>query len=148
MAGHNLGAELVNYSCLMGMERGSHIRRGLLSPTNFGSASNFLNHVGYLCESFNPDLPGFGPRFTVALPLTPGGVRNNRIDLHKVGVFINTREPEKDYLIVDCKNLEKITWMYDQTPFRSVAFLIADAKSQENRFLALPKDVLGFPKNG
>jgi len=137
---------LVNYTCLMGMERGSHIRRGLLNPTNFGSASNFLNYVGYLCESFNPDLPGFGPRFTVALPLTPGGVRNNRIDLDKVKVFVNTHEPEKDYLIADCTDLDKITWMYDRTPFKVVAFLKGDANSKENRFLALPKDILGFPK--
>jgi len=147
VSGHNLGAELVNYSCLIGMERGSGMRRGLLSPTNYGSASNFLNYVGYLGEIFNPDLPGFGPRFTVALPLTPAGIISNRIDFQKLKAFMKTHQPERDYICVGCEDLEGITRMYEMTPFRVVAFIKRGTLLGENTFFALPKDVLGFPEN-
>ena len=80
VCGHNPGAEMINDACLIGMERGSRIRPGLLKPTHYASASNCLNYVGYLGEKFVPDLPGFGPRFMVALPLTPAGMICNRIN--------------------------------------------------------------------
>ncbi|MBW1800156.1 MAG: GNAT family N-acetyltransferase [Deltaproteobacteria bacterium] len=146
-AGHNLGAELVNYACLIGMERGSGIRRGLLNPTNYGSASNFLNYVGYLGESFKPDLPGFGPRFMVALPLTPAGIISNRIDFQKLKVFMETHQQGRDFLLTGCEDLEGITRMYEKTPFRVAAFIKEGTLSEENTFFSLPKDVLGFPEN-
>jgi hypothetical protein len=148
VAGHNLGAELVTYSCLIGMERGSRLRRGLLAPTNYGSASNFLNHVGYVCESFHPDLPGFGSRFIVALPLTPGGVLNNRIDPEKLEAFVREHEAERDYLLLDPVDLEGIRRCYGETPFRIAAFCRKGRVLEDNRFLALPKDRLGFPQDG
>jgi hypothetical protein len=148
VAGHNLGAELVNYSCLIGMERGSRLRRGLLAPTNYGSASNFLNHVGYVCESFHPDLPGFGPRFIVALPLTPGGVLNNRIHPEKLAAFVREREEGRDYRLLDPADLDGIVRCYEASPFRIAAFCGKDGRFEDNRFLALPRDRLGFPPDG
>jgi hypothetical protein len=148
VSGHNLGAELVNYSCLTGMARGSHMRRGLLSPTNYGSASNFLNYVGYLCESFHPELPGFGPRFIVALPLTPGGIMNNRIDHEKLKAFVLAHEEGRDYLLLDPLDLEGIERSYRESSFRIAAFCKKGTIVEDNRFFALPKDQLGFPKDG
>ncbi len=148
VAGHNLGAELVNYACLMGMERGSRLRRGLLAPTNYGSASNFLNYVGYVCESFHPELPGFGPRFIVALPLTPGGVRNNRIDLDKLDAFVRAREEGLDFRLLDPLDLEEIDRCHRESPFRIAAFCKKGRFFEDNRFVALPKDRLGFPAAG
>ena len=148
VAGHNLGAELVNYSCLIGMERGSHLRRGLLAPTNYGSASNFLNHVGYVCETFHPDLPGFGPRFIVALPLTPGGVLNNRVHPEKLETFMAGHEEGLDYRLLDPLDLEGLRRCYEESPFRIAAFCKKGRMSGENRFLALPQDQLGFPPAG
>jgi len=146
VAGNNLGAELVRYSCLIGMQRGSRIRRGLLSPTNYGSASNFLNYVGYLGESFNPNLPGFGPRFTVALPLTPAGMMNNRIDLDKLKTFIERHKKNQDYRIVACEDLEEVTRLYQESPFRVAAFIRGGTIwGEQNAFFALPKEVLGLP---
>ena len=147
VSGHNLGAELVNYACLLGMERGSGIRRGLLNLTNYGSASNFLNYVGYLGESFNRDLPGFGPRFMVAMPLTPAGLVSNRIDFQKLKAFMETHQPERDYICIGCEDLEGITRTYEMTPFRVVAFIKGGTLLEENTFFALPKDVLGFPES-
>jgi hypothetical protein len=148
VAGHNLGAELVNYSCLIGMERGAGIRRGLLAPTNYGSASNFLNYVGYVCESFHPELPGFGPRFVVALPLSPGGVMNNRIDLEKARDFVLSHEENRDFLLLDAEDLEGIVRTYRGPDFRIAAFFKKGPFADTNRFLALRADVLGFPPAG
>ena len=106
VSGQNFGAMLVRYTCLLGMERGARLRRGLLSPTNYGSAANFLNYNGYLCDEFMPDLPTFGARFTVCMPLTPGALMNSRIDLEKVRAFVDSREPGVDYRLVDCEDIE------------------------------------------
>ena len=143
--GHNLGAVLVSYTSLLGMERGSKFRRGLLSPVNYGSASNFLNYVGYICEYFHPDLPGFGPRFTVCLPLTPGGLTNNSIDQSKLKMFLETHKPDRDYRVVACEDLEAITVMYEESDFRIAAFMKKGVFGPENQFFALPYEALGFP---
>ena len=144
VAKHNIAALLITYTSLMGMERGAKIRRALLSPTNYASASNLLNHVGYICETFYPDLPGFGPRFGMVLPLTPGGLKNNRIDYEKIKKFVNKGSNGQDYVIIECENIESIFKIYNNTSFRVVAFLKAGIVSKENYLLALPKEELGI----
>ncbi|MFH1134775.1 MAG: hypothetical protein V1816_01680 [Pseudomonadota bacterium] len=144
--GRNLGALLVSYTSLEGMKRGARLRRGLLSPTNFGSGANFLNHVGYLGESYHPCLPSFGPRFVVVLPLTPAGIGNNRIDQEKMLEFIDQGEPEKDYRLIDCENLDLISDTYNNTDFRVAAFVKKGMLSDRNQLLALAKSALRFPE--
>jgi predicted RNA-binding protein len=137
-AGHNLGAELARYSALLGMERGSRVRRGSVGLTNYSSAANTLNHVGFVAAAFYEDFPVHGARFDLALPLTPGGVTNNRIDLDKTRIFLDTHEPERDYVLVKCPDASRLAEMYRQTSFRVVAFLKAGIGTPDNTFLALP----------
>src|SRR5262245_53069070 len=40
VSGENLAAELASYSSLIGMERGSMLRRAFVSPTNYASLAN------------------------------------------------------------------------------------------------------------
>ena len=143
--GRNLGALLVSYTSLEGMKRGARLRRGFLSPANFGSASNFLNHVGYICESYYPDLPSFGPRFVVVLPLTPAGVINNKIDKSKLLDFIKAGTPDKDYRLIDYDDLDGILECYRDTEFRAAAFVKQGEVGDKHQFLAIPRRHLNFP---
>ena len=139
---HNLGADLATYTCLVGIERGSRVRRAFLSPTNLRSAANILNYVGYTAENFDLNIPGHGPRFVVTLQLTPAGIRNNRIDLDKARAFMNSHQVGRDFAVVACADVDGRTRMYRDTPFKVVGFLKASAHSQEPRFLALPESRL------
>jgi hypothetical protein len=146
VSGANLAAELAKYSNLIGMERGSRVRRAFVSPSNHASVANTLNHVGFIAEALDLNVPGLdGPRFTLAMPLTPAGVRNNRIDLDKISSFIDTHEAGKDYATLPASNLEKLVEMYGRTSFKVVAFLKAGQNLVQHTFFALPEDSLGLP---
>jgi hypothetical protein len=141
VSGSNLAAVLATYSCLLGMERGSRLRRAFVSPGNHASLANVLNHVGFIAETFAPTVPGHvGPRFILAMPLTPGGVRNNGIDHDKVRTFMAEHKEGRDYVVVPCGNLDELAALYRETPFRVVAFL----RAAEDAFLALPRERLGI----
>jgi hypothetical protein len=144
-AGANLAAELASYSSLIGMERGCRVRRAFVAPGNHASAANIFNHVGFIAESFDLNVPGHhGPRFVLAMPLTPAGVKNNRIDPEKMRRFIDTHQAERDYMIVAASDLDALGRMYSHSPFRVVAFLKAHQGQAENAFLALPEESLGL----
>jgi hypothetical protein len=146
VSGANLAAELANYSSLIGMERGSRVRRACVSPSNHASVANTLNHVGFVAEALDRNVPGLdGPRFILAMPLTPAGMRNNRIDLDKLSSFIDTHEAGKDYAILPASDLERVTEMYERTSFRVVAFLKAGRNTAQHAFFAVPEDSLGLP---
>jgi hypothetical protein len=146
VSGANLAADLAYYSSLIGMERGARFRRGFVSPGNFASAVNSLNHVGFIAESLKVNVPGHqGPRFILALPLTPAGVKNNRIDPEKIGVFMKAHRADRDYLTLPVCDLERLVQTYSETPFKVVAFLKAGADRAEHEFFALREDNLGFP---
>jgi len=139
---HNLGAELATYTSLIGMERGSRVRRAFVAPTNLKSAANILNYVGYTGEQFDLNIPGHGPRFIVSLPLTPAGVRNNRISPEKTLAFLDSHQLGVDFALVACADVVGISEMYRQTRFRVVGLLRAGFYRQEPCFLAFPEDDL------
>jgi hypothetical protein len=141
--GRNLGAMMATYTALVAMEKGAYIRRAFMSPENFGSVFNVLNHVGYLCDAFYRALPGFGIRFRIALPLTPAGLRNNRVDPARAAHFVATHEEGRDYLLLDPRDTDRLEYCYAHTGFR-VAACLNTAKAGP-RFLAFPKDRLGLP---
>ena len=105
-----------------------------------------MNYNGYLCDEFMPDLPTFGARFTVCLPLTPGALMNSRVDPEKVRAFVDSHEPGVDYRLVDCEDLKGIGDMYEEDVFKIVAFIKGeDGASTGHRLFALPKKILGIP---
>ena len=147
VAGANLAAELASYSNLIGMERGSQFRRAFFSPSNYASAANLLNHVGFVAEGLDLSVPGHhGPRFVLVMPLTPAGVKNNRIDLEKIGAFMDTHRAGHDFATVAASNLDQLVETYAKTPFKVIAFLKVGRDLAEHAFFALPADSLNFPR--
>jgi hypothetical protein len=148
VSGANLAAVLANYSNLIGMQRGSRFRRAFVSPNNHASAVNLLNHVGFIAESLSLSVPGHhGPRFVLVMPLTPAGMRNNRIDPEKLRLFMDTNRAGRDYATVPVSKVEQLADMYAGTPFRVVAFLKAREDRSEHAFFAVPKGSLGLTKS-
>jgi hypothetical protein len=139
-SGDNFGAALARYSSLLGMERGSRVRRAFVDCTNYGSLANILNHVGFVAQWFYKDVPVEGARFDIALPLTPAGVTNNRIDLEKTQEFVKSAEAGREYALIPCAEFAKLARMYAETPFRVVAFLKAGPITPEPSFLAIPEE--------
>ena len=81
------------------------------------------------------------------LPLTPGGVMNNRIDPEKLKTFLRANEEGRDYLLLDPLDPGGLERCYRESPFRVAAFCKQGGIAQGNRFFALPKDQLGFPRD-
>jgi hypothetical protein len=145
VSGANLAAVLANYSSLIGMQRGARFRRAFVSPANHASAVNLLNHVGFIAESLNLAVPGHhGPRFVLVIPLTPAGMRNNRIDREKLLAFMDANRAGRDYMTVPISNLEALGELYASTPFRVVAFLKSYKNLGEHAFFAVPECSLGL----
>jgi hypothetical protein len=148
VSGANLAAELANYSNFIGIQRGSRFRRAFVAPSNLASVANLLNHVGFIAESLDLNVPGHhGPRFVLVMPLTPAGVKNNRIDLEKMRRFMDTHRAGRDYVTLAASDLDGLVGMYSRTSFRVVAFLKADQDRGEHAFFALPADSLGLPES-
>jgi len=147
-AGHKLQTLVSTYTSLIGMERGSRIRRGILHPSNFISLHNLLNNTGFLCEHFFAHLPGFeSSRFILSFGLTPAEMINNRIDFDKLLTFIQTKKEGKDFYLVDCTNEEEIDYLYRNTKFRVVAFLREGLVSDKNQLFAVPLEQMNFPES-
>lgn len=145
-SGYKLQTLVSTYTSLIGMERGSRIRRGIVHPTNYSSLHNLLNNTGFLCEQFFPYLPGFeSSRFILSFGLTPSEMMNNRIDSEKLLAFINEKEEGKDYALVECDDEKAITDLYCNTPFRVVAFIKEGQLSDKNLLFAVPHDRMEFP---
>jgi hypothetical protein len=141
--GSKLGALIAIYSALLAMERKAAVRRALVSPMNYAALFNNLNHMGHMCDGFYTRLKGFGIRLTICLPLTPGGIKNNRIDLDKTESFIKSHKPGHDYLLISPEDTNEIDRLYRETPFR-VAAVLKEGYSG-GHLLALPNDRLGIP---
>ncbi|MBS1536622.1 MAG: hypothetical protein JST20_02590 [Bacteroidetes bacterium] len=145
-AGHKLQTLVSTYTSLIGMERGSRIRRGILHPSNYISLHNLLNNTGFLCEQFFPHLPGFeSSRFILSFGLTPAEMMNNRVNLDKVKHFINEKKVGEDFYLVECDNEEEIDYIYKNSSFRVVAFLQQGKISDKNQLFAIPYEQMNFP---
>lgn len=137
--GKNLGFFLSEYSCLLAMERGSLVKRGLMETDNLASFNILINKTGWICDGFETDLHcGIDNGFTVSLPLTPEGLKANRIDKEKITGFIKNKIPGKDYLLIDVDAIDEIKQLYDIGDFWIVALLRKGLISNKNQFLAIP----------
>lgn len=136
--GQNLGYHLMMYSALLAMEKGSRVKRGLIQFNNLRSLYVNLNKVGWVCDGFDPDIPGLGAFFHIALPLDPTGLTGNAIDKEKIVTFIQEKEIEKEYQLLDLEDLEGVSSMYSDTNFKIVAILPPGLINERGSFFAIP----------
>ncbi|MDP5168935.1 MAG: hypothetical protein NWR72_01715 [Bacteroidia bacterium] len=140
--GQNLGYHLMMYSTLLAMEQGSRVKRGLIQFANTRSLYVNLNKVGWICDGFEPNIPGMGAFFHIALPLDPTGLTGNRMDVAKIKDYMDQHVAEKDYMLIDLEDLEGISSMYADTSFKVVALLPSGKNREKGSFFALPSEVL------
>lgn len=122
ISGQNLAARLANYAVALALESGCNCFKALMNPCNLRSASNVLNHVGYYCTNFYEDLPSFGARFEISLPLSPETLNNREIDIEKIIHFIKKHTVNEHYLLIEPENIDRIKHTYSFTDFRIIAF--------------------------
>ncbi len=147
-SGYKLQTLVSTYTSLIGMERGSRIRRGIVHPSNYTSLHNLLNNTGFLCEQFFPYLPGFeSSRFILSFGLTPAEMMNNRVDIEKTLRFIQEKKAGTDYSLVECDDENAIAELYEKTSFRVVAFVKEGLVSDKNLLLAVPYEQMDFPSS-
>lgn len=137
LAGHNLAAQLAKYATILAFENKCKSFTALMSPTNFRSASNVLNHVGYYCEKFYRNLPSFGTRFEIILPLSLETFYNTEIDFSKVIQFIKKTSLDKDYMLFQPTEIDKMETVYAETDFKIIAFLKAGLIDNNDYFFAI-----------
>ena len=137
IAGHNFAAKLAKYATVLAFENGCKNFNALMSPTNFRSASNVLNYVGYHCSKFHRNLPSFGTRFEISLPLSLETLNDSEIDMEKVLNFINTREANNDYFLLQPGELDRMENIYATTDFKIIAFLKNGVLDEKDYFFAV-----------
>ena len=143
--GKNFGFYLTEYSCLLAMERGSLVKRGLMETDNIASCTILVNKMGWICDGFEQNLScGIDNGFTISLPLTPQGFTSNRIDNNKLLNYINSHKIDSDYLLIDADNIEKISALYETNAFRVVAVIRKGKISDNDLFFALPVEELNI----
>ncbi len=138
LEGQNLGYHLMMYSSLLAMEQGSRVKRGIIQFDNIRSLYVNLNKVGWICEGFDPNIPGLGAFFHIALPLDPTGLTSNAIDREKLLAFIRSHRSERDFLLLDAEDLEGVSALYADTDFKVVAVIPPGWTGSHAQFFALP----------
>jgi hypothetical protein len=136
LAGNNYAALLAKYATILGFENGCEEFHALMSPGNFKSASNVLNHVGYYCSKFHVDLPAFGSRFEIVLPLTAENLTNSAICIDKVTSYIKEQQKGKDYLLIQSEDLNLMDSVYRETDFKIIGFIRQGIIDENNYFFA------------
>lgn len=136
-AGHNVAVYLAKYATLLAFESGATVFRALMSPTNLRSASNVLNHIGYHCETYHRDLPAFGTRFEIALPLNLDSLRATEIDFDKVKSFVKEQEMGNDFLLLRPTDIQAMESVYKEGHFKIIAFLKKEALVDNDYFFAI-----------
>ena len=142
--GKNLGYHLMLYSCLIAMQEGARVKRGLIQFSNQKSLHINLNKVGWICESFVPDACGLGPFFDISLPLDPAGLFTNAVDLDQIPRYMASHHAYIDYRLIDAEDIRAVAQLYECTDFKIVAMLKHDPDSGRPCFFALPASVLGL----
>ena len=143
--GRNLGWHLMMYSCLLSMEQGSRVKRGLIQMNNLQSLHINLNKVGWICDGFEREIPGLeGPFFHIALPLNPAGLTENIIEFEKVRQFILTHHADIDYKLLPVNDVDAVENMYRETDFKVVSLLKPGFAHESAVFLAVPGADLGI----
>lgn len=137
IAGYNFAAKLARYATVLAFENGCKNFNVLMSPTNFRSASNVLNHVGYYCINFHRHLPSFGTRFEISLPLTFETLSDTEVNIDKVVNFVRTQVINKDYLLLEPHEIDRMESTYLSTEFKIIAFLKKGAVDNNDYFFAI-----------
>ena len=137
ISGHNYAAHLAKYATILAYENGCTYFRALMSPTNIRSAANVLNHVGYYCEEFHRNIPSFGTRFEITLPLNQNTFFNTEINFDKVKEFINDSTIDKDFVLFSPHEIDKIETAYLQTKFKIIAYLKKGLIDNNDYFFAI-----------
>jgi len=143
--GKNLGFLLTEYSCLLAMERGSLVKRGLMETDNITSCSILVNKMGWICDGFETDLKcGIDNGFTISLPLTPEGLMTNRIDNNKLLNYIKTGKAGLDYNLIETSSIDSLIKLYEKNDFWVVAVVRKGEITDTDQFFALPVEKLNI----
>ncbi len=143
--GKNLGFSLLEYSCLLAMERGSLVKRGLMETDNIASCNILVNKMGWICDGFETDLHcGINNGFTISLPLTPEGFTTNRIDNTKLLNFIKHNKAGKRFLLIDANDIDKLRKTYEKNDFWVVAVIRKGQIADSDQFFALAVEELNI----
>lgn len=141
LSGLNVGQALIEYSCLLAMQRGSRVKRGLLDLENYTSAHILINKVGWIAEAFYPELKPLGTCFTICLPLNKHGFLENRINFAGVQNFVNTRKRNTDFMIIAADDVFTMDLAF-KDGFRVVAYLKKGIVTDQDSFFLLPEELL------
>lgn len=121
--GLGLGKLLIGYSHLVAMEKGAKVNRGIIDIINYSSVYNFINHFGGVFIDFEPNFRNYGARLIYQIPLDQQTPNNRSIDFEKVEKFIASHQSSKDFYILKCDDIKKISHLYQNTSFRIIALL-------------------------
>ena len=141
--GNNIGLLMVLYLSLIAKKRGSEINRAVISFDNHISLYVQVNKQGWILNCVNPNIKGLTNYFEAMIPLSKTGLMQNKIDMKKLMVFINTHEIGKDYLIIECNDLEAVQECFKQK-YLITAFIKEGVIDDYNYFFAMPAEELKF----
>jgi hypothetical protein len=143
MTNKNLGYLLWEYCCLLAMERGSYVMRGLMKTDTISLSNIALNKMGWICDGFeNGERYGVGDGLNISMPLNIEGFTSNRIDSGKLLDFIKNNTKDKDYILIDYTDTEKMKKIHDKNDFWIVAVVRKGHISDIDQYFALPVEKL------
>jgi hypothetical protein len=146
LKGKNLGYHLMIYSCLLAMDQGSRVKRGLIEYNNLRSLHINLNKVGWICDGFEPAISELGCFFEIALPLDPMGLTGNCINFSNTLAYLASHRAGIDYRLLPTGDKDALFELYHETDFKICALLKPGMVSDRSTFLALPADTLRLRK--
>lgn len=137
ISGGKIAVKLARYAMLLAFENDCVYFHALMSPSNFKSASNVLNHLGYTCTRYFENLPSFGSRFEIRLWLSLETLNNSEIDIDKIISFTKLNVSGTDYLLINAVEIDEILHTYKFTDFMIIAFLKKGLIDDNNYFFAI-----------
>jgi len=140
--GKKLGSLLKEYAYLLEMKTGAKVMQGLFDHVNTKVIDLHLNDHGGIFTDFHKNVIGWDPFFTSILPLTPTNLTHCVVNEEKINIYINSFTNEKEYMCVKYNDIDKIEYMYRETPFKIVATFFD--KNSEKHFFALHSNLLGL----
>lgn len=143
-SGHGLGHQVMIYSCLLAMEKGSRVKRGIIQCINHRSLYINLNQVGWVCDSLESRVNGLGNFFHIALPLNPFSLVANTIDPLKVPGYLAEKIEGEDYKLIPANNTREIEELFKDNRFKIIAFMREDNYFDEPTLLALNSKLLAY----
>lgn len=144
LSGKNLGYQVMMYSCLLAMERGSRVKRGIIQCLNHRSLYINLNRVGWICDGFESDLTDLGTFYHISLPLDPLSLISNQIDVNKAQVYMKKKKQGLHYELIPADNLDMARDLFHHTSFKIAGFLKAGIAGPEAMLLAISSNELNY----